>query len=112
MLEFQISNVYQMKLDLGLSFLFPNIFSLWNTVTIMLALPVVNFVVLPCTPLSNMRERIGFGMTFILLSAVLMAYLEWGMLPLVPPGHQYLCLVLPAVCLSLGEIMLFVTGEV
>ena len=105
MLEYQISNVYRVKHDL------PNVFILWNILTIIIALPILNFVVLPCVPSSTMRERIGFGVSLITLSAVISVYLEWCVLPTVSHEHQFLWLLLPTVCVSLGEVLLFVTGE-
>ena len=109
MLEYQLSNVYKVKPDFF--YLPPNVFSLWNAVTLMMALPIMNFVVLPCTPSSTMRERIGFGVSLIILSAVLSTYVEWCVLPDVSRENKFLWLVLPTVCVSLGEVMLFVTGE-
>ena len=89
----------------------PDVFILCNIVTILIALPIFNFVFLPCIPSSNMRERVGFGVSLIILSSVLSAYLEWCVLPGVSPQHKLLCLLLPTVCVSLGELLLFVTGE-
>ena len=109
MLEYQISNVYQDKQDLLL--LFPDVFTLWNSLALLIALPIVNFLVLPCVPSWTMRERMGFGVALIGLSAVITAYLEWCVFPLVSPHRQFLWLVLPIATISLGEMMLFVTGE-
>ena len=106
MLRYQISNVYQVKPH------FPDIFTLWNILTIIIALPILNFIILPCIPSSTMRERIGFGVSFIALSAMISVYLEWCVLPNASHQHQFLWLLLPTVCVSLGEMMLFVTGDV
>lgn len=108
MLEFRITNIYKVEPDVYL--LLSDVFSLWNIVTIMIALPVLNFIILPCIPSSIMRERIGFGVSLIALSAVLLAYLEWCVLPDISPQHKFLWLLLPSVCVSLGEALLFVTG--
>lgn len=109
LLEYQISSVYQVKL--GYLEHIPDAFSLWNALIIMMALPIVNFVILPCFPSWTMRERIGVGVVLIALSAVLTAYLEWCIFPLVSQHHQLLWLVLPVFTVSIGEMLLFVTGE-
>ena len=112
MLDYHISNIDVVEPELFL--LFPDIFILCNNVTILIALPILNFVFLPRISSSNsanMRERIGFGVALIILSSVLSTYLEWCVLPGVSPQHRLLCLLLPTVCVSLGELLLFVTGE-
>ena len=109
LLEYEISDVYQVQLDYLENF--PNLFSLWNSLVILVTLPFVNFVVLPCTQSWTMRERIGFGVALLSLSAVVTAYLEWCIFPLVSQHHQFLWLVLPIITVSLGEMLLFVTGE-
>lgn len=111
MLEYQLSHIYETKPDLF--YLFPDVVSLWNAVTIMLALPIMNFVILPCIPTSTMRERIGFGVALIILSAVLATYIDWCVLPDVSrENNKFLWLALPTVCVSLGEVMLFVNGKI
>ena len=109
MLEYKVATIYKVNLDFFL--LFPDLFVLWNIVTIMVALPILNFIVLPCIPSSTMRERIGFGVALVALSAVLSAYLEWCVLSDVSSLHKFLWLILPSVCVSLGEVLLFVTSE-
>ena len=109
LLEYKLSNVYQVKLDHLAHF--PNISSLWNALVILIALPVVNFVVLPFIPSWTMRERMGIGVALIALSAILAAYLEWCVFPLVSQHHQFMWLLLPIVTVSLGEMLLFVTGK-
>lgn len=105
MLAYQVGTVYKVQLSL-----LPNVFTLWNVTTILLVLPILNFVIIPCTPSSTMRERIGFGVAFITLSSVVAAYLEWCVLPNVSSQHQFLWLLLPTVCVSVGEVLLFVPG--
>lgn len=110
MLEYQMGNIYRIRSDLLL--LFPDVFSLWNIVTVMILLPIFNYLILPCAPLSSMRVRIGFGVTFIFFSAVIAAYLEWCVLPLISPDRHYIWQLLPTLSLSLGEMMVFVTGKI
>ena len=108
MLQYQVSNIYKVEFDLFL--FFPYMFVLWNGVIIMLILPVLNFIIVPCLPSSTIRERMGFGCALIALSAGISAYLEWLVFPDVSPQHKFLWLILPTVFVSVGEALLFVAG--
>ena len=104
LLEYQVTNIYHLEN-------FPDLFTVWNSLTIIIAAPIVNFFIVPCLPSWTMRERVGLGVALIALSALLAAYLEWCVFPLVGTHRQFLWLILPIVTVSLGEMMLFITGE-
>ena len=107
MLGYRARNVYKH----GYPLISRNIFILWNLISILVALPLLNFLVVPCIPSSTMRERIGFGVAFITLSSVIAAFLEWCVVHDMSQGLQLLWLLIPSVCLSFGEVLLFVTGK-
>ena len=89
--------------------LFPNLYGLLNTMTIVLALPLVSHILVPCVPSMTMRERIGIGMAISTVALGCAAYLEWAVAD-VTPLHQALWFILPSIILSVQEAFTVVSG--
>ena len=89
---------------------FPNVYLFLNTMTIILALPLVNHILVPCVPSMTIRERIGIGMTIHFVALGCAAYLEWAVAD-ATPLHQALWFILPAVLLSVQETFTDVSSK-
>lgn len=85
-----------------------NLFELINSVSILIALPILNHVILVCLPNTNIRIRLGLGVLFVFLSAAIAGFLEWSFS--VDDLQRLLWLVLPTIVLSVGEMLVFATG--
>ena len=111
MLSYRLNETLSMSIDNPnmQTILFPNVYSLLNTMTIILALPLVNHILVPCVPSMTMRERMGIGMAISTVALGCAAYLEWAVAD-ATPLHQALWFILPSIILSVQETLTIVPG--
>ena len=84
-----------------------DLFSIIENGLIILLIPVLNHVILPCIPGPSMKRRIGVGVFFSLLSVALWTVLDWN-------SHtkiKLLRIIFPTALLGIGEMLVFITGE-
>ena len=85
----------------------PNFLRLCNIVTILICLPILNHLVVPCLQNAvSMKHHIGLGV-FLNLGAVIASIC----LELFLPPNRLPWLLLPAVLISIGEVLVFATGK-
>ena len=116
MLPYQLNYLASNITDLSYQgFLDSNLFQLINISSILIALPILNHVILVCFPNTNIRVRLGLGVLLVCLSAVLAGFLQWSFnfrhKENIDYVQQLLWLVLPSIVDSIGEMLVFVTGE-
>ena len=109
-IKIMLSNVTETNAH-NKEYLFPNVYILWDTLIVLLCLPIVNYFVIPYIPPSlNMKKRIGFGMLLNIGAVISAAVLE-KVTYQHTPEYRLLWLMLPALLLSCGELLVFVTGK-
>ena len=81
-----------------------------NTGTILIVLPVINHLLIPLRPTTNIRLKIGVGFTLHVLSFGVASFVQWRQESVT---HQqfFSWMVLTMVLLSLGETIVFVSSE-
>ena len=87
-----------------------NFNSLIDILTFLLFLPFLNHIIIPFYPGLSMRIRIGCGLVCSLLSVGITALLQVGQLKFTT-YPQLDWLVLPAILLSLGDVLTVVTSK-
>ena len=92
------------------TFLAVNIISVINAGTIILALPIINHILIPLWPTVNMKLKLGVGFFVHVLSFVFAGFIQWRAATLTQQQFFY-WMILPTILLSLGENVVFVTGE-
>ncbi len=86
-----------------------DLFSLVENSLILITIVFLNHVVLPFMPGMSMKRRLGVGVLFFLLSALL------GTLLKAEPSNihsdrKFLWMLMPIVLYAIGEMLVFVTG--
>ena len=82
-----------------------DLFTIIENGLIVLLIPVLNHVILPCIPGPSMKRRIGVGVFFFLLSVALWTFLDCN-------GHTKTRIIFfPTALLGIGEMLVFITGE-
>ena len=89
---------------------FPNVYLFLNTVTIILTLPLVNHLLVPCVTSMTIRERMGIGMAINFVALGCAAYLEWVVAD-ATQLHQALWFILPSVLLSVQEVFTDISSK-
>jgi len=85
----------------------PNLLRLCNIVTILICLPILNHLVVPCLQNAvSMKHHIGLGVFLNLCALIASICLEQSQLT-----KQLPWLILPAVLLSIGEMLVVATGK-
>lgn len=105
MISYQMSN-FSNSLSVIPGYVAPNLMRICNIVTILICLPIMNHLIVPCLQSAiNMKHYIGFGIVLNLGAVIASIWLEWF-----PQPNRLLLLLLPAVLLSMGEMFVAVTG--
>ena len=106
MISFQMNNYGKNSTNPVLHHLAPNLLDLSNIVTILICLPIMNHLVVPCLQNAvSMKHHIGLGVILNLGTLIASICLEW-----LQPANRLPWLLLPAVLLSIGEMLVFATG--
>ena len=93
------------------SIVFPNVYPIINTLSLIVFLPLVNHLMVPCIPSMTIRGKIGLGMGIAVLSLGLGALLEWAVAN-ASSLHKALWFTIPIILLALPEVFVFVSGKV
>ena len=97
--------------DKKLHYLASNVIWIINAGAILVALPVINHLIIPFWPTVNMRLKLGVGFTLHVLSFGIASFIQWKEQVLNNQQFFY-WMVLPTIFLSVGETVVFVSGEV
>ena len=102
---------YELNTDI-----YPNIYWAVNTITIILTIPVVNFLFIPCFPKLTIRARIGIGLVLYTVASVVLMIIHG--IPLASEGQhsivsraQLVCLLIPASIVALAEVFTVISGK-
>ncbi len=115
MLSYQVSSLFA-NTSLSSShhvhtYLYPNLYSVYDVLVVMVSVLLVNYLVLPYLPPSlNMKRRLGCGI-LLNIAALLAAALLAGLTLNNSVEQRLLWLLIPATLSALGEMVIFVTGE-
>ena len=96
------------------SYVFPSLYPTFDAVMVLLYLPLLNHLVLPCCPYTSMKQRLGIGVAVNIIASVAAALLQWltEHLPSrLSLEHKLVYLLIPLALLALTELLIFVTGE-
>ena len=107
MISFQMNN-YGSNSTVGVIHrLAPNLLRLCNIVTILICLPILNHLVVPCLQNAvSMKHHIGLGVFLNLCALIASIFLEQFV-----KTDRLPWLLLPAVLLSIGEVLVVATGK-
>ena len=92
------------------TYLAENIIYIINSGTILLALPLINHILIPLRPTVSMKLRLGIGFFVHVLSFGIAGFIQWREATLSQEQFFY-WMIFPTVVLSLGENIVFVSGE-
>ena len=92
------------------TFVFPNLYIVFNCLGALVYLPLINNLILPCLPSVSMKKRLGCGVFINLITFISAAYVQWGT-SASDSKHTLLWLLIPGALLPLVEVLIFVTGE-
>ena len=96
--------------------LYPNIFFGVNGVFVLLALPIMNFIVIPFAPKLTIRARIGIGLVLYLIGSIVAVIIHSSDLVNNAHGHitvaELGCLLLPIAIFAVAEVLTIVSGNV
>ena len=90
-------------------FVFPTLYTIFDAVSVLVYLPLINHLVLPCFPSLSMKKRLGIGSLVNIITLISAAYLQWGT-GAFDSKHVLLWFLIPGALLPLGEMLTFVTG--
>ena len=94
------------------NYVFPTLYPMFDAVMVLVYLPLLNHLILPCFPFTTMKERLGIGVGVNIIASAIAALLEWLTQQLdVSSEHKLLWLLIPVALLALTELLIFVTGE-
>ena len=95
---------------------YPNIFTGINVIVVLLTLPVINFIVIPCAPKLTIRSRIAIGLILYLIGNVTTVIIHSAALVHKPQGYitvpQLGCLLAPVAIFAVAEVFTVVSGIV
>ena len=92
------------------NFVFPTLYTIFDALCVLIYLPLINHLVLPCFPSLSMKKRLGIGSFINIVTLISAAYVQWGT-SASDSKHILLWLLIPGALLPLGELLIFVTGE-
>ena len=107
MLSYEIGNLFKHVTQINTE-LFFNVFTLCNILTIMLFLPILNHLIIPCFPTLSMKARVGFGVALNTFAVVVAAIVE-GCVHKESFERQLLWLLLPSTLLAIAEVLVSLT---
>ena len=88
----------------------PNIFQFINTLSLVLAIPLVNHILIPCVSSMSMKEKLGIGSAINIVAITTGAYLEWAISD-DRALYKGLLLIIPSIIISIQEAFGFVSGQ-
>ena len=91
--------------------LYPNIYYAINSLCVMLALPIMNFIVIPFAPKLTIRARIGIGMVLYLIGSIVAVIIHSVHLGEITK-YQALCLLLTVAIYAVAEVLTVVSGMI
>lgn len=94
----------------GCSELKGSYFELLNNIVIILFIPLLNNVLLPCVPGASIKRRVGVGVFFFLLSTVVGTVIFWRA-NTTDLSTPLLWLTIPILVMSLGDALVFISGK-
>ncbi len=111
MLSFQMSNLVDTltHIDSNLH-QYLSLFVLWNILTILIFLPIVNHLILPYWPSLSMKKRIGAGVFLGALATAVTAILEYTVHRM-SYQTQLVCFLLPTTILAISEVLVLATSK-
>ena len=94
---------------------YPNINFAVNALFILLSLPVINYVIIPCFPKLTIRARIGVGLTLycigniavVAIHAAALVHNHWRQVSEI----QLFCLLLPTIIFAVAESLTIVASN-
>ena len=96
--------------------IYPNIYFAVNNITIILTIPLVNFLFIPCFPKLTIRARIGIGLVIYCIGSVVLVIIH--AVPLASEGQhsivsraQLACLLIPTSIIALAEVFTVISGK-
>ena len=114
MMSYQVSNLAEtITRPTNIKFhnyVFPILYTIFDALIVLICLPLINNLILPCFPSLSMKKRLGFGLLLNIATSVSAAYVQWGTGDL-DSEHILLWLLIPGTLLSVGELFIFVTGK-
>ena len=88
----------------------PNIYAFLNTLSLMVFLPLVNHLLVPCVPSLTIRGKIAIGFVITILSLSLILVLEFT-LSKQSALQRFLWYAVPSILLTLPEVLVLVSGK-
>ena len=88
----------------------PSFYNLLESGLVLMFIPVLNHLLLPCIPTASMKRRIGVGALFFLLSAAL-GFLVNIKMNSISDSLQLFWLSTPIILFAIADTLLFVSGE-
>ena len=114
MMSYQMSNLVGMiTMPSGLkyyNYVFPALYNIFDGFSVLIYLPLINNLIIPCFPLTSIKKRLGFGSLVHIVALISAVYVQWGTGTL-DSEHTLLWLLIPGALLPLFEVLIFVTGE-
>ena len=89
----------------------PNIYVALNTLSLMVFLPLVNHLLVPCLPFLTIRGKMAVGFVITILSLSITLVVE-NRLSDQSPLHRTLLIAVPAILLTLPEVFVKVSGKI
>ena len=92
--------------------LYPNLYWGVNSPLVLIVLPVVNFLVIPCFPKLTIRARIGIGLLLYLVGNIAMVVIHAAPLAThaTVTGVQLGCMLIPVTIFAIAEVLTVVSG--
>ena len=114
MMSYQVSNLVGMITGLTNTkynnFVFPTLYNIFDAVSALIYLLLINHLVLPCFPSLSMIKRLGIGSLVNIMAFISAAYVQWAT-GASDSKHVLLWFLIPGALLPLGEVLMFVTGK-
>ncbi len=76
---------------------------------ILLFIPILNHMILPCVPGASIKRRIGVGVFFLFLAAALSTVVDWQLQHI--HSNPVVWQMIPIVFFAVGEALIFVSGS-
>ena len=92
------------------NYLTGNLLTIFNTVTILFCIPLLNLLIVPCLPSTSMKKRLGLGILLNALAIAVAAILEFATFNH-DATQRVLFLMIPVLLISVAEALVFITGK-
>ena len=87
-----------------------NAYSFVDDGVILLFIPFLNHVILPCVPGASMKRRIGVGVFFLLLSTAMATIVQWQLHHIHSHHMRLFWQFMPIVLFAVAEALIFISG--